>query len=145
MIITTTSNVEGAHIEEYLQLVSANVVIGTNIFSDWFASVTDIFGGKSRTYQRKLDDLYAEALKRVEERAEKLGADAVVGLKRDYGEVSGKDKRMLMVSAVGNAVKLRKQSNPYYYEKDFYSRSRPYALCYGVSAGVPFGYFERSG
>ncbi len=108
MIITTTSNIDGAHIEEYLQLVSANVVIGTNIFSDWFASVTDIFGGKSRTYQRKLDDLYAEALKRVEERAAKLGADAVVGLKMDFGEVSGKEKSMFMVSAVGTAVKLRR-------------------------------------
>ena len=106
MIITTTSNVEGAHIDEYLQLVSANVVIGTNIFSDWFASVTDVFGGKSRTYQRKLDDLCEEALQRIQKRAEKLGADAVVGLKMDFGEVSGKDKSMFMVSAVGTAVKI---------------------------------------
>ena len=108
MIITTTSNVEGTRIDEYLQLVSVNVVIGTNIFSDWFASITDVFGGKSRTYQRKLDDVYEEALKRVREKAEKLGADAVVGLKMDFGEVSGKDKSMFMVSAVGTAVRLRR-------------------------------------
>ena len=108
MIITTTNNVEGARIEEYIQMVSVNVVIGTNIFSDWFASVTDIFGGKSRTYQRKLDDVYEEALKRIEEKATKLGADAVVGMKMDFGEVSGKEKSMFMVSAVGTAVKLRR-------------------------------------
>ena len=108
MIITTTNNVEGARIEEYIQMVSVNVVIGTNIFSDWFASVTDIFGGKSRTYQRKLDDVYEEALKRIEEKATKLGADAVVGMKMDFGEVSGKEKSMFMVSAVGTAVRLRR-------------------------------------
>ncbi len=108
MIITTTSNIEGARITEYLDLVSVNVVIGTNFFSDWMASVTDIFGGKSSTYQRKLDDVYEEALKRLEKRASKLGADAVVGLKMDFGEVSGKEKSMFMVSAIGTAVKLSK-------------------------------------
>ncbi len=106
MIITTTNNIEGARIVEYLDLVSVNVVIGTNFFSDWMASVTDIFGGKSSTYQRKLDDVYEEALKRMEKRATKLGADAVVGLKMDFGEVSGKEKSMFMVSAIGTAVKI---------------------------------------
>lgn len=106
MIITTTSNIEGARIVEYLDLVSVNVVIGTNFFSDWMASVTDIFGGKSSTYQRKLDDVYEEALKRMEKKATKLGADAVVGLKMDFGEVSGKEKSMFMVSAIGTAVKI---------------------------------------
>ena len=108
MIITTTSNIEGAHIEEYLQLVSVNVVIGTNFFSDWMASITDIFGGTSSTYQRKLDSVYEEAVKRIEKKASKLGADAVVGLKMDFGEVSGKEKSMFMVSAIGTAVKLSK-------------------------------------
>ena len=108
MIITTTSNIEGARIVEYLDLISVNVVIGTNFFSDWMASVTDIFGGKSSTYQRKLDDVYEAAFKKIEKRAEKLGADAVVGLKMDFGEVSGKDKSMFMVSAIGTAVKLSK-------------------------------------
>lgn len=108
MIITTTSNIEGARIEEYLQLVSVNVVIGTNFFSDWMASVTDIFGGTSSTYQRKLDSVYEEAVKRIEKKASKLGADAVIGLKMDFGEVSGKEKSMFMVSAVGTAVKLGK-------------------------------------
>ena len=104
MIITTTNNVEGARIDEYLQLVSVNVVIGTNIFSDWFASITDVFGGKSRTYQRKLDDVYDEALKRVREKAEKLGADAVVGV--TYGS-SAVMQGAAEVIAYGTAVKFR--------------------------------------
>ncbi len=108
MIVTTTSSVEGARITEYIDLVSVNVVIGSNFLSDWKASVTDIFGGRSGTYQRKLDDAYEAALKQIKRRAEKLGADAIVGMKMDFGEVSGKEKSMFMVSAVGTAVKLSK-------------------------------------
>ncbi len=108
MIVTTTSNVEGARITEYIDLVSVNVVIGSNFLSDWKASVTDVFGGRSGTYQRKLDDAYEAALKQIKKRADKLGADAIVGMKMDFGEVSGKEKSMFMVSAVGTAVKLSK-------------------------------------
>ena len=108
MIVTTTSSVEGARITEYIDLVSVNVVIGSNFLSDWKASVTDIFGGRSGTYQRKLDDAYEAALKQIKRRAEKLGADAIVGMKMDFGEVSGKEKSMFMVSAVGTAIKLSK-------------------------------------
>ncbi len=108
MIVTTTSSVEGARIVEYLGLVSVNVVIGSNFLSDWKASVTDIFGGRSGTYQRKLDDAYEAALKQIQKRADKMGADAIVGIKMDFGEVSGKEKSMFMVSAVGTAVKLSK-------------------------------------
>lgn len=106
MIITTTTSIEGAHITEYIQLVSANIVIGTNFFSDFAASFTDFFGGRSSTYQRKLDDVYAAAIKEVEEKAAHIGADAVVGLKMDFNEISGKGKTMFMVSAVGTAVKI---------------------------------------
>ena len=106
MIITTTNNIEGAHIEEYLHLVATNIVIGTNLLSDFVASFTDIFGGRSNSYQNKLDDVYNEALKELEKKAKVLGADAIVGLKMDFNEISSKGKAMFMVSAVGTAVKL---------------------------------------
>ncbi len=106
MIITTTNNIEGAHIDEYLRLVSTNIVIGTNFFSDFVASFTDFFGGRSSTYQNKLDDVYQAAMKEIERKAKDLGADAVVGLKMDFNEISSKGKAMFMVSAVGTAVKL---------------------------------------
>lgn len=106
MIITTTNNIEGARIEEYVSLVSTNIVIGTNFFSDFVASFTDFFGGRSSTYQNKLDDVYRAAIKEVERKAKAAGADAIVGLKMDFNEVSSKGKAMFMVSAVGTAVKL---------------------------------------
>ena len=107
MIITTTNNIDGAEITSYIRLVSTNVVIGTNFFSDCAASFTDFFGGRSNTYQRKLDDVYQNAISEIEQKAASIGADAVVGLKMDFNEISGKGKTMFMVSAVGTAVKIR--------------------------------------
>lgn len=107
MIITTTPTIEGRQIEKYIGLSSANVVVGTNIFSDFFASFTDIFGGRSTTYQNKLDDTYNAVIIEIERKAKSMGADAVVGLKIDFNEISSKGKAMFMVSAVGTAVKLR--------------------------------------
>lgn len=107
MIITTTPSIEGRQIADYIGLCSANIVIGTNIFADFFASITDFFGGRSTTYQNKLDDTYNAAIAEIERKARRMGADAVVGLKIDFNEISSKDKAMFMVSAVGTAVKLR--------------------------------------
>ncbi len=106
MIITTTNNIEGSRIEEYICLVSTNIVIGTNFFSDFVASFTDFFGGRSSTYQNKLDDVYKAAMDEVKRKAQAAGADAIVGLKMDFNEISSKGKAMFMVSAVGTAVKL---------------------------------------
>lgn len=52
-IITTTDTIEGATIVKYIELVSANIVIGANVFSDFAASFTDFFGGYSNTYQTR--------------------------------------------------------------------------------------------
>ena len=107
MIITTTPTIEGRQIESYIGLSSANVVVGTNVFSDFFASITDVLGGRSSSYQNKLDKTYKTAIEEIELKASRMGADAVVGLKIDFNEISSKDKAMFMVSAVGTAVKLR--------------------------------------
>ena len=57
MIITSTNDIKGYIITEYIGLVNANIVIGANIISDWFASWTDVLGGFSESYQGKLDEI----------------------------------------------------------------------------------------
>lgn len=109
MIITTTNSIEGAEITSYMRLVSANIVVGTNFLSDFMASFTDFFGGRSNTYQQELDKVYQNAINEISAKATAIGADAIVGLKMDFNEISGKGKTMFMVSAVGTAVKLRKR------------------------------------
>ena len=110
MIITTTNFIENAKIEQYLGIVTANCVVGTNVISDLAASFTDFFGGMSNTYQRKLQVLYDAAMATLKEDARKKGANAIVGLGIDFDEISGKGKSMFMVSVVGTAVRIDKSS-----------------------------------
>jgi uncharacterized protein YbjQ (UPF0145 family) len=44
IIMTNSSTIQGEEIIEYSALMSAHVVAGTNIFSDFFASFTDVLG-----------------------------------------------------------------------------------------------------
>lgn len=102
MIITTTGSVEGYQIAEYKGIVAGEAIMGANVIRDLFASVTDIIGGRSGTYEAKLADARETALREMQEKAVALGATAVVGVDLDY-EVIG---QMLMVSASGTAVRL---------------------------------------
>jgi len=108
--VSTTSTLEGFTITNYLDVVNVNIVIGTNVFSDIAASITDFFGGRSGSYQNKLDDLFGYAKKEIAKKAQGLGADAVIALKTDFEEVSGKNKQMVMLSMTGTAVKVEDSS-----------------------------------
>ncbi len=54
MIVTTTFNVEGKVIGEYLGIVTGEVIMGTNVFRDIRASITDIIGGRSKAYEEEM-------------------------------------------------------------------------------------------
>ncbi len=101
MIITTTPNVEGHKILAYKGLVVGEAIMGANIVRDFFASITDIVGGRSGAYEAKLQDARDTAINELKSRALQLGATAVVGVDLDY-EVVG--DTMLMVSVSGTAV-----------------------------------------
>jgi len=103
MIVTTTPQIEGKAIREYLGIVTGEAIMGANIVRDLFASVTDIIGGRSGAYESKLRDGRQIALREMSDEAAKLGGDAVVGVDLDYEVVR---EGMLMISASGTAVKL---------------------------------------
>src|SRR3712207_6112217 len=106
MIIVTTPNLEGQRITKYLGLVTGEAILGANLFRDLFAGIRDIVGGRSAAYEQELSRAREVAIKEMTERAQHLGADAIVGIDLDY-EVLGGQSSMLMVSASGTAVKLR--------------------------------------
>ena len=103
MIITTTDQVEGRRVIDYLGVVTGEAIIGVNVFRDFFAGIRDIVGGRSGGYQNALKDAREHAMADMRDAAKRLGADAVVGVDLDY-EVIGKENGMLMVSASGTAV-----------------------------------------
>lgn len=103
MIITTTSTVEGRPAQQYLGVVAGEAILGANIMKDLFASVRDIVGGRSSAYEKELIRAREIAMQEMTERAQDLGANAIVGVDIDYETVGS---GMLMVSASGTAVKV---------------------------------------
>ncbi len=105
ILLSTTSSLDGWRVDEYIGPVSAQFVIGTGLFTDYFASWTDLFGAHSRSYQEKLERINTEALDMIAESAHRLRANVVLGLRIDHDEISGSGKSMLMVTASGTAAR----------------------------------------
>lgn len=103
MIITTTPAIQDKKILEYKGIVFGEVIAGVDVFKDFTAGLTNFFGGRSHTYEEELMNARTQALAEMEERAKKLGANAVIGVDVDY-EVLGSDNGMLMVTVNGTAV-----------------------------------------
>ena len=105
MIITTTPSVEGRTIREYRGIVFGEVISGVDIFRDIGAGLRNVFGGRSAGYEDELQHARTEALAEMSQRAQQIGANAVIGVDVDY-EVLGSNNAMLMVSVSGTAVVL---------------------------------------
>lgn len=103
MLTTTTNSIEGKRIVEYKGIIFGEVISGVDFIKDFAASLTNIFGGRSGSYEGELIEAREKALKEMEQRARQLGANAVIGVDIDY-EVLGQGGNMLMVTASGTAV-----------------------------------------
>ena len=106
MLLTTTNTIEGKTIIQYYGIVSGETIIGANVFKDLFASIRDIVGGRSGSYESTLRKAKETALREMTEQAERLGANAVIGVDLDYETVGGNGS-MLMVTADGTAVRYQ--------------------------------------
>lgn len=103
MLLTTTNTVEGHHIDQYYGIVSGESIIGANVFRDFLAGIRDFVGGRSQAYEEVLREAKDTALLEMSQQAERLGANAVIGVDLDYETVNGS---MLMVTASGTAVRI---------------------------------------
>ena len=103
MLLSTTSRIEGRPVSQYLGVVTGEAIIGANVFRDMLATVRDLVGGRSATYEKGLAEARQTAMAEMQQRAQELGANAVIGIDLDY-EVLGQGNGMLMVSASGTAV-----------------------------------------
>lgn len=105
MIISTTASLDGRPVQQYLGVVTGEVIVGANIFKDLFAGIRDIVGGRSGAYESTLRSARDTAFEELEAEAVRLGANAVIGVDIDY-EVIGKEGSMLMVTVSGTAVRV---------------------------------------
>lgn len=105
MLVSTTPNIEGKKIVEYLGIVSGEAILGANIFRDFFAGIRDIVGGRSAAYEKELRQAKQIALDDMKQQAQALGGNAILAVDLDYETIGiGSGGNMLMVSASGTAV-----------------------------------------
>ena len=103
MILSTTPQIEGHSIREYKGVVTGETIIGANMFKDIVAGIRDIVGGRAGSYEKVLIEAKDTSLREMMQRAQALGANAVVGIDIDY-ETIGANGSMLMVATSGTAV-----------------------------------------
>ncbi|MGL5115145.1 MAG: YbjQ family protein, partial [Beijerinckiaceae bacterium] len=74
-------------------------------FRDFFASIRDIVGGRSGSYEAVLRDARETATRDMVAAAQAMGANGIVGVDIDYASL-GRGGSMLMVTITGTAVTL---------------------------------------
>ena len=104
--VTTTDTLDGREITDYRGIVAGEAVIGANVVSDIAAGIRDVVGGRSGSYENKIETGRREAMGDIRAEAEQLGADAVVGATFDYEEMA---EGMLWVNLSGTAVQTRRE------------------------------------
>lgn len=103
MILTTGPDVDGRPVQRYLDLVTAQAIMGVHIGKDITAGFRNIVGGRSKSYEGEVAKAVAQVIDELKAGGEKLGADAILSVDIDYETVGD---NMLMVAASGTAVKL---------------------------------------
>ena len=105
MIVTTTPLVDGKRIVKYLDVVAGEAILGANVFKDFFAGIRDFVGGRSGAYEKELSKAREIAREEMIKKAQKLGANAIIGIDYDYESiVLSEGGGMLMVAVSGTAV-----------------------------------------
>ena len=104
MIITNTDFIVGKEIKEILGLVRGNTIQAKSIGKDIRAGIRNIAGGEIKEYTEMLAEAREIALERMKEKAEKLGADAVINVRFMTSAIMGGAAEIL---AYGTAVKLK--------------------------------------
>jgi uncharacterized protein YbjQ (UPF0145 family) len=105
MILTNTDYITGREIKEILGLVRGNTIQAKSIGKDIKAGLRNIAGGEIKEYTQMLAEAREIALERMKEKAEKLGADAVINVRFMTSAIMGGAAEIL---AYGTAVTLKK-------------------------------------
>ena len=106
MILTSSNTLENKEIIEYKGLVTGESLIGSNIYKDIFSGVRDVVGGRTTRYEEELGKARDIAFESMTEKAEKLGANAIIGLKISYDNLGGTMGNTILVTAYGTAIKF---------------------------------------
>ena len=104
MILTSANTLQGKEIIEYKGLVTGESLIGANIYKDLFSGVRDVVGGRTSRYEEELQKARDIAFESMKDKAEALGANAIIGLKISYDNLGGTMGNTILVTAYGTAI-----------------------------------------
>ena len=108
IMVATTNNLPGYEVVEVYGEVFGLIVRSRNIFGNIGASFRTIFGGEVRGYTKLLSNTREQALERLRNEAETVGANAILMMRFDSGDIGGV---MNEVVAYGTAVKVKPGKN----------------------------------
>ncbi len=103
MIITTTETIPGRQVQEILGVCRGSTVRARNIGRDFFAGLKNIVGGEIDEYTKLQAESREQAMQRMIQDAEKLGADAIINVRMTTAMIMQGTAEIL---AYGTAVKL---------------------------------------
>jgi len=103
MILTTTDKIVGREVRETLGLVKGNTIRAKHVGKDILAGLRSIVGGEIKEYVEALNDAREQAVKRMVESAEQMGADAIIEIRFTTSQVMAGAAELLVY---GTAVKL---------------------------------------
>ena len=101
IIVVTTPGIPGKNVVRTLGLVRGNTIRARHVGKDIMAAMRNLVGGEVTEYAKLLAESREQALDRMVEQAEELGANAVIGLQFQTSVVMGGAAEMM---AYGTAV-----------------------------------------
>ena len=110
VLVTTTPNIEGYRITSYLGPIVIPTVGAGNLVRDWFAGFTDVFGGRSQSYQKVFARFLNQGVKEMMRQAKENGANAVVNLRIETTNMSA-GKSVISIILYGTAVVIERIEN----------------------------------
>src|SRR5687767_15245069 len=109
MIIVTTEHIEGRRIVRVLGLVRGNTVRARHLGHDIAAVVRNIAGGEIPEYTKLLAEAREQSIDRMVEEAERLGANAIIGVRFSTSSIMGAAAEVM---CYGTAVVLEELREP---------------------------------
>jgi uncharacterized protein YbjQ (UPF0145 family) len=102
MIVTTTPGIAGYHVTRTLGLVRGNTIRARHLGKDVIAILRNVAGGEIHEYTKMLAEAREQAIDRMLEEAESLGADAVIGVRFQTSMVMSGAAEMLCYGTAVN-------------------------------------------
>ncbi len=107
ILILTTPILQADSLIEYRGIVTARNVRAVNMIRDFFTAIRDIFGGRSDSYEDIMATMERELLCDIRAKAQRMGANAIIGFSLDFENIGSKNKSLIMAHGTGTAVVIR--------------------------------------